>query len=233
MRAALRGLIVTLVVCTPARAQERHVAPAESAPVVQPRSPKPPPHIPFDFRAYVHLDQVWMSASQSFETVMGTSSLTAGGIGVDIVDLWRGAFVRAGLSRMGAHGSRVFLIDEDVISSNVPVAVRIRTLELGAGWRQRLPKRPAYTVYGGADLLRVGYTEVSEVATEEENAAEEFWGSAFFGGVEAQVWKRMIVGGEVQWRSVPNAIGTSGVSADFNETNLGGFVLRGLIGFRK
>jgi hypothetical protein len=230
---ALAGLFVTLVVCTPAWAQNRAVAPVASTPAAQPRSPKPPPTVPFDFRAYVHLDEVWMSASQSFEAVMDTSSLTAGGIGVDIVDLWRGAFVRAGVSRMGAHGSRVFLVDDDVISTNVPVAVRIRTLELGAGWRHRLPKWPVYTVYAGVDLLRVGYTEVSDVATEEENTPAAFWGRAFFGGVEAQVWKRMIVGGELQWRNVPNAIGTAGVSADYNETNLGGFVLRGLMGFRK
>jgi hypothetical protein len=232
MRAVLLGFIVALAVCTPAWAQERRAAPADPAPA-QPRSPKPPPHIPFDFRAYVHLDEVWMAASQSFEAVMGTSSLTAGGIGVDIVDLWRGAFARAGISRMGAHGNRIFLVDDDVVSSNVPVAVRIRTLELGGGWRQRLPKYPAYTAYGGVALLRVGFTEVSEVATEEENAPEGFWGNAIFAGVEAQVWKRMIVGGEAQWRSVPDAIGKAGVSADFNETNLGGFVIRGLIGFRK
>ena len=74
---------------------------------------------------------------------------------------------------------------------------------------------------------------MSEFATDEENAPEGFWGSAIFGGVEYQAWKRMIVGGEVQFRSVPDAIGTAGVSADFNETNLGGFVIRGLIGFQK
>ena len=219
MRTAVAALLLAFVVCTPAAAQ--------------PRSPKPPPHVPFDFRAYAHLDEVWMTASQSFDAVLGTSSLTAGGVGVDIVDLWRGAFVRAGISRMGGYGTRVFLADGDVIASNVPVAVRIRTIELGAGWRYSLPKRPAYTVYGGVDLLRVRYTEVSDFATDEENAPEGFWGTAIFGGLEVQFWKRMLAGGEVQFRSVPDAIGSAGVSSDFNETNLGGFVIRGLIGFRK
>ena len=188
--------------------------------------------MPFDFRAYAHLDEVWMKASQSFDAVLGTSSLTAGGVGADI-DLWRGVFLRGDISRMGGHGSRVFLIDAGVVASNVPVAVRMVTLELGGGWRHRLAKRPAYTIYGGAALLRLRYAEVSDVGTEEENAAEGFWGSSIFGGVEIQIWKRMIAGGEVQVRSVPDAIGAAGVSADFNETNLGGFVIRGLIGFRK
>jgi hypothetical protein len=219
MRAAFASILLTLVVCTPALAQ--------------PRSPKPPPHVPFDFRAYAHLDEVWMTASQSFDAVLGTSSLTAGGVGVDVVDLWRGAFVRAGISRMGGHGSRVFLVDGGAIPSNVPVAVRMRSIELGAGWRVPLPGRPAYTVYGGAELLHVRYAEVSDFATDEENAPEGFWGGAVFGGVEIRPWKRLIVGGEVQFRSVPDAIGAAGVSADFNETNLGGFVIRGLVGFRK
>jgi hypothetical protein len=233
MRIAVGSLLLAFIVCTPAQAQERHADSVDPAVAAQPRSPRPPPRVPFDFRAYAHLDEVWMTASQSFDAVLGTSSLTAGGVGVDIVDLWRGAFVRAGISRMGGHGSRVFVVDEDVIASNVAVAVRFRTIELGAGWRYSLPKRQAYTVYGGVDLLRVRYTEVSDFATDEENAPESFWGTAIFGGLEVQVWKRMVAGGEVQFRSVPDAIGAAGVSADFNETNLGGFVIRGLIGFRK
>ena len=233
MRAALASSILAFVVCAPAQAQERRDVSFDPATAAQPRSPRPPPSVPFDFRAYAHLDEVWMKASQSFEAVLGTSSLTAGGVGVDIVDLWRGAFVRAGISRLGGHGSRVFIVDGDAILSNVPVAVRIRTVELGAGWRYALPKRPTYTVYGGVDLLHLRYAEVSDFATDEENAQEGFWGSAIFGGLEVQFWKRVIAGGEVQFRSVPDAIGTAGVSADFNETNLGGFVIRGLIGFRK
>jgi hypothetical protein len=218
MKTALALIVMTLGLGAPAWAQ--------------PRTPKPPPHVPVDFRAYAHLDQVWMDASQSFEAVLGTSSLTAGGVGVDVVDLWRGAFVRAGISRMGGHGSRVPFGD-DTAPGTVPTAVRIRTLELGAGWRYALPARPAYVIYGGADLLRVGYSEVSDVATDEENTPVGFWGRAIFGGVEYTAWRRFIVGGEVQFRSVPNALGSGGVSADFNETNLGGFVIRGLIGFRK
>jgi hypothetical protein len=54
-----------------------------------------------------------------------------------------------------------------------------------------------------------------------------------FGGVEVPVWKWMVAGVEAQYRSVPNAIGDGGVSAEFRETNLGGAVLRVMIGIRK
>lgn len=229
----LVAAIVALGLSAPARAQEAEGAPATPAPAVQARGLRPPPAVPFDFRAFVHFDEVWMSASQSFEAVLGTSSLTAGGIGVDFINLWQGAFARAGLSRMGGHGSRVFIADGEVFPLNVDVAVRMRMLELGAGWRLTHRSLPRFTFYGGAELLRLGYTEVSDGATDEENAPEGFWGRAVFGGVEYAFWKKLIAGGEVQWRTVPDALGAGGVSEIYNETNLGGFVIRGLIGFRK
>jgi hypothetical protein len=152
-------------------------------------------------------------------------------VGLDILNLWRGAFARAGISRMGGHGSRVFVAGGDVVSLNVPVAVSISTLELGAGWRYTHPRYPKYVVYGGADLLHIGYREKSKLASETDVFTDGFWGSALFG--EVKVWKRIVAGGELQFRSVPNALGDGGVSAAYQETNLGGFAIRGLIGIRK
>jgi hypothetical protein len=224
MRRMAAWLILALGLSSPAFGQARFD---------QARNLQPPPAVPFEFRAYAAFDEVFMTESQSFEAVVGTSSLTAGGVGVDVTDLFRGVFVRAGFSRMGGHGSRVFIDDDEIVPLNVDVAVRIRTLELGAGWRQSAVKLPRYVFYGGASLLRVRYTEVSDFATDEEKAPEGFWGAAVFGGVEYAVWKKLIAGGEIQWRTVPDALGTAGVSAVYDETNLGGFVIRGLIGFRK
>ena len=198
----------------------------------QARELRPPPRVPFDFRGYLHFDEVFMSASQSFDAVVGTSSLTAGGVGVDVLNLWRGVFARAGLARMGGHGSRVFVAGGDVVPLNVPVAVSLRTFELGAGWRYAHPRYPNYVFYGGADLLHVGYREKSKLADETDVTTDGFWGNALFGGVEIRIWKRIVAGGEVQFRSVPNALGEGGVSALYQETNLGGFAIRGLIGVR-
>jgi len=199
----------------------------------QARDLRPPPQVPFDLRGYLHFDEVFMSASQSFDAVVGASGLTAGGVGLDILNLWRGVFARTGIARMGGHGSRVFVAGGDVVSLNVPVAVSISTLELGAGWRYTHPRYPAYVFYGGADLLHVGYREKSKLAAETSVFTDGFWGSALFGGVEVKVWKRIVAGGELQFRSVPNALGDGGVSAAYQETNLGGFAIRGVIGIRK
>jgi hypothetical protein len=218
----------------PARAQDRPPAASDPPAAAQARDLRPPPHVPFDFRAYLHFDEVWMSASQSFDAVVGTSSLTAGGVGVDIINLWRGVFARAGIARMGGHGSRVFISGDDIVPLNVPIAIGVRTLELGAGWRYTHSRYPTSVVYGGADLLHITYHEKSKLADGDADVTTDgFWGSTLFGGVEIKIWKRIVAGAEVQFRSVPNALGEGGVSALYNETNLGGFAIRGLIGIRK
>jgi hypothetical protein len=53
-----------------------------------------------------------------------------------------------------------------------------------------------------------------------------------FGGLEARIWKRIGAGLEVQYRGVADALGDGGLSEAFNETDLGGAAVRGLIRFR-
>jgi hypothetical protein len=58
-------------------------------------------------------------------------------------------------------------------------------------------------------------------------------GAFLFGGVEFGAWKWVTVGAEAQYRSVPDAIGEAGVSAAFDETDLGGFTFRIMFGVRR
>ena len=51
---------------------------------------------------------------------------------------------------------------------------------------------------------------------------ELFTGFYASGGVEYSLTKWLHLRGEARFTSVPNALGAEGVSADFNETNLGG-----------
>jgi hypothetical protein len=229
IRKACGCLVLALSLATPAVAQDRADSPS---PATQPnnlRTFNPP----FGFRGYVHFDEVWMTSSQSFNAVLGTASLTEGGVALDMLNLWKRVFVRAGVARMGGLGTRVFVADGEVIPLGVPIRVRLRTAEFGTGWRFVHPRLPRYTFYGGASLLRVRYAEESDFAREDEDASEGFWGRAVFGGVEVPAWKWLVAGAEVQYRSVPHALGDAGVSAVFNETGLGGFAIRGLIGIKR
>ena len=130
------------------------------------------------------------------------------------------------------RGGLCVVSDGAVVPLGVPISVRLRTVELGGGWRIVPRQLPKYTFYGGAALLRVRYAEESDFARDED-VTQGYWGRAIFGGVELKAWHWLVAGGEVQYRTVPGALGEGGVSAIFNETNLGGFAIRGLIAIKK
>ena len=70
------------------------------------------------------------------------------------------------------------------------------------------------------------YRETSDFADPSENLSEHFTSYHVLGGVEfvSRSWLRSAL--EMQYTTVPSAIGTSGASAAFNERNLGGVYAR-------
>ena len=69
------------------------------------------------------------------------------------------------------------------------------------------------------------YQEESDFADAADNVDELFTGFYASGGVEVPLTKWLHIRGEARYTSVPNALGAEGVSADFNETNLGGIAV--------
>ena len=66
-----------------------------------------------------------------------------------------------------------------------------------------------------------------------ENVSERFNGFSVFGGIDIAVGKWLIAGVEGQYRTLANTIGEGGVSAHFEETNLGGLGIRFMVGIRR
>jgi hypothetical protein len=85
---------------------------------------------------------------------------------------------------------------------------------------------PRLIPYVGAGLSSYGYRETSEFADSTENTSDRFTGFHVVGGAEYRLLRLVTVGGEVTWSSIPDALGTGGVSAAFNENNLGGAAFR-------
>jgi hypothetical protein len=220
-------LCLALGLTAPAYAQ------AAGAPAPQPK-PKPPaaprPAPPKStFRVYGQFDWMAMSASQSFDAILGTSSVAGFGVGGEVLDLWKGLFARVTFGVRGDTGQRVIVADGQVIELGIPLEIGLDEFTLGGGWRQTV--HPRVIAYGGAGFLRAGYSEESDFSTVEKKA---FRGSTFFGGVELPLNRWLIVGGEVDWRSLPDALGEfPSVSQVFGETNLGGMALRALVGIRR
>lgn len=179
-------------------------------------------------RAFFATDVNAMAASESFDAVLGSSSVTAFGGGGDILNVWSRLFVRVAVTRAKKEGERVVIANGQAISLGIPVTVTMTPIEVGGGWR--FPVSPRVTPYGGGGALLMRYSERSPFAVSGDDVDISKTGFLAFGGVEVGVARHIFVGGEAQYRSVPDAIGTAGVSKDFDETNLGGFALRVLAG---
>ena len=174
-----------------------------------------------------------MTAKQSFDAVLGSSSLTAIGGGGEF-RFWKGLFARGAFSMMKETGSRVFVVNGEPVSTGVPVTVEMRPIELAAGWRLPLDRGRRVVAYGGGGLLYVGYRETSAFAEPGDDTDSSYGGTAVFGGIDVLVWRWISAGVEFQYRSVPDALGREGsVSAEFEETDLGGSAIRFLVGIRR
>ena len=65
----------------------------------------------------------------------------------------------------------------------------------------------------------------------EENVSERFTGYQIMGGAEYRLHRMFAVAGEVQYTTVPDALGLGGLSEEFDETDLGGVILRARVLF--
>jgi hypothetical protein len=181
---------------------------------------------------FVLYERTAMIASQSFDAVLGSSTLSGTGGGVEVLRLWRGLFARVVGSTARAEGSRTIAAGGDPESVDIPTTVEVSPLVIGAGWRVPVGRTGRVVPYGGAGFLRLSYRETSKFATDAENTIAVFHGYTVFGGVDVGIWKVLSAGVEAEVRHAPRAIGTAGVSQVFDEHDLGGSAIRVLVGVR-
>lgn len=237
MRSLIAAAVAALLAPSAAQAQifrpENPAAPIVAQQgTVQPPPQRTPTTRRTIARAYFLLDSTSMSAKQTFDAVIGTSQLVFKGGGAEALNLWRGVFARVALSSTKETGSRVVVTDDEVVSLDIPVSIEIVPLEIGGGWRFPALAGGHLVPYAGGGWLWTNYKETSEFAIGDENTDTAFNGSVVFAGIEAAFLEWIIAGAEVQYRSVPGALGDGGVSEVYEEDNLGGVTVRGLLGIR-
>jgi hypothetical protein len=164
--------------------------------------------------------QRWL-AKNAFDAVFGnpTTPMLGGGIQVRVSHV----FVEVAAERFEKTGQRVFVNNGDVFKLGIADTVRIVPVFVTAGYRQTSGRA---TAYAGAGAGRYTYRETSDFADPDENVDVHFKSYQVLAGIEfaALQWLRPAV--EVQYTTVPNALGTSGAAAAFNEHNLGGSQIR-------
>lgn len=223
---------------------ESAAAQTPPAPQPQPRPSAPGTRPGPGVGAFILFDSESMAASDTFDAVFETSTLNAFGFGAEATNLFRGLFARVAYAKTTENGSRVAVVNGEALPLDIALELELGTTEVSGGWRFPLgrPRRtgtparltyPRFNAYGGGGFLFVSYRETSEFADTADNSRESFNGYTVFGGVDARIWSLIYGGAEVQYRIVPDALGEGGVSKEFGETDLGGFVFRVLFGVRK
>lgn len=235
----MRLLLSTVILATatavavPASAQGTGSSSSTRRPTSAAQAAKPKvKKAPIGIRAFFVVDGEMMAASQSFKAVTGSSTLIGYGGGGEVLNLWKHLFVRGVVSVAPASGERAFVVDGAVISTGVGIDVRVRTTEIGAGWRTPFKKHPKYALFYGAGVLLVNYTETSQFEASSDAVNESSTGYSLQGGLDAQLSKWIHAAVEAQYRGVPNAFDANGVAGAYGETDLGGFVIRAMVGIR-
>ena len=186
-----------------------------------------PPTAPFSVRGEAIVGYEHLLASQTFKAVFGTANVPIYGGGVD-VGLWQHVFVRVDATRFKKTGERAFEVNGIVSRLGIPLTVTITPLTVAAGYRGDLTRTLA--LYGGGGGGSWSYSEKTDDPTETVSFRKS--GFLVLGGAEWRLQKYVAVGFEGQYASVASAIGSGGISEQFNEKDLGGAsaVVRVIVG---
>ena len=131
-------------------------------------------------------------------------------------------FVDVQVSRFRADGSRVFISEQgERFDLGIPTTVTVTPIDISAGWRfAGAPRR------GPNGVGSQRYAETSEFAESRDDVHESHGSYHVIGGVELPFTTHVGAQVDAVYRWVPDAIGTSGVSDHFDESDLGGAQIR-------
>jgi hypothetical protein len=174
-----------------------------------------------------------INAKQSFDAVFGEHVTMGPGVGVEVTNLWKGFFVRIAGTHSKLSGERVVIFNGEVFSLGIPLKAELTPIEFGGGWRFQSRYAASRIVpYAGASAITLKYKETSSFAEASENADESYTGFGIFGGVDVRIAKQVFGGIEGQYRSIKFTPGANSAADSFDETNMGGGVLRLRLGIR-
>ena len=171
-------------------------------------------------RGYATFGVAQLAAQDTFEAVADTTQQPVYGGGVQVTNIWKGVFADVGVSQIQTvDGERVFVEDGEVFELGIPLEVKMRPVDIAAGWRLTFGRISPYV---GAGVTFFKYEETSEGADADENVDESKNGPLFLGGVDVAIVSWLHAGGEIRYRQVKGILGEGGASAEFGEDDAGG-----------
>lgn len=177
------------------------------------------------FRGFADFGSTTFTAEQSFDAVLGSDRGAVLGGGLELV-LPQRISVAVRASRFRRTGERVFIFGDQQFDLGIPVTVSIVPVQLTGSYRFDYGRR--FVPYAGGGIGWHRYRESSSFAEEAENIDEVFRGFHAIGGAEVRVVPWAAAAFEVEWATVPDALGidANSVAREFQESNLGGTTIR-------
>lgn len=175
------------------------------------------------FRGFAQVSGMWFAASDSFDAITGSSIglMYGGGGGIGFSN---GLFFQGGVERYKETGQRVFISNNQIFELGIPNTIEIMPVQVTVGYRQGGNAEVVGYVGAGAGVYL--FKESAELGSPGDEVDEQHVSYHILGGVEYPLRPWLWVGGEGQYTWVPDAIGAEGISAQFDEKDLGGFSLR-------
>ncbi|HEV8574388.1 MAG TPA: hypothetical protein VGR43_06725 [Dehalococcoidia bacterium] len=170
-------------------------------------------------RGFGQIGRMSFTAEHSFKTILGQSYGRTFGGGVQVKS-FNGIYLQLGVERFRETGQRVFVVDNTVYPLGIPDTITITPITLSFGYRFR---GGSIVPYGGGGVGAYLLKEKSQFEAEGESVDEHHKSYHVVGGLELQTIPWVALAVEGQYTRVPDALGSNGVSAVFNEHDLGGF----------
>ncbi|HXW04503.1 MAG TPA: hypothetical protein VD833_04665 [Vicinamibacterales bacterium] len=183
--------------------------------------PRPPGR--FMVRGFGHAGGSIFAAQDSFDAIAGSPFGFLLGGGAQVV-FPNGAFGQVSVDRTRETGSRTLVSGTQVF--RLPVDTTITVLPVLATVGYRAAATGSVSGYAGAGAGWYKLTEESIALPDGGRSSDTFAGYHVLGGAEFAISKWIAVAGEAQWATVPDALGETGISAVFDEDDLGGITFR-------
>jgi len=180
-------------------------------------------------RGFGELGGMLFAAGDSFESILGSSFRRVYGVGGQ-VGFPSGAFLQVNLGRLKETGTGALVSGTQVFRLESAHSVTVTPMLFSVGYRDTRSSRIISYLGAGAGWYRLKEELLS--GGQSSASSDSHAGYHILGGAEYPLTGWLAVAGEVQWSQVPGILGDTGVSAVFEEDDLGGttFGVKLLIG---
>ena len=161
-------------------------------------------------------------AKDTFAAVLGSAQAPMFGGGVQ-ARIHGQILVEGSIDYFKKNGERVFVSNGEVFRLGIRDTVRVLPVAMTVSYRERARR---FSYYAGVGFGRYLYKEDSDFADSSENISQRFTSYHVVGGLELAALGAIRTAFEVQFTTVPDALGTSGASKSFGEKDLGGLQVR-------